>query len=96
MNKIRNKFRKKENGQSLVEMAVIAPILIFMLIGLFEVGYALWGYMTLLSVDRETDRYAAISGALDYSIPNPDNVGLEREPCAISQSCLPVVAPSFV
>ncbi|OQY31337.1 MAG: hypothetical protein B6I38_05935 [Anaerolineaceae bacterium 4572_5.1] len=64
-------------GQGLVEMAIITPILVFMLIGLFEVGYALWGYMTLLNIDREATRFASIPGALNFKDPSVSNLGEE-------------------
>lgn len=60
------KLHKKERAQSLVEMALTLPILVFMLIGLFEVGYAIWGSLTLRNVDREATRFAVRKGALDY------------------------------
>ncbi len=64
-----NSKKEKSRGQSLVEMAIVAPILVFMLIGLYEVGALLWGYMTLLNVDREATRFSTIAGALDFSQP---------------------------
>ncbi len=65
----RNSKETKSRGQSLVEMAIVAPILVLMLIGLYEIGALLWGYMTLLNVDREATRFSTIAGALDFSQP---------------------------
>ena len=65
-------------GQGLVEMALITPILVFMLIGLFEVGYALWGYLTLVNVDREATRFAVRAGALDFDTVNASEVGYQN------------------
>ena len=53
-------------GQSMVETALIAPILILMLIGVFEVGWALRGYMIILNATREAARFAA-RGYVDFS-----------------------------
>ncbi len=39
-------------GQSLVEIAITAPLLIFLLLGVFEVGWALRGYLVLVNVNR--------------------------------------------
>jgi Flp pilus assembly protein TadG len=36
---------KKAKGQSLVEMAVITPLLLFMFLGMIEVGWAIRGYL---------------------------------------------------
>ncbi|MBN1218576.1 MAG: pilus assembly protein [Anaerolineae bacterium] len=54
-------------GQSLVEMAITAPILIFMLIGVLEVGWVLRGYLVLVNVNREITRYAVRPGYMDFS-----------------------------
>jgi hypothetical protein len=59
-----------EKGQSLVEMAITAPILIFMLLGVFEVGWALRGYLVLTNVNREITRFAVRQGYLNYSLKN--------------------------
>jgi len=47
-----------ESGQSLVEAAIIFPLLIFMMIGVFEVGWALRGYLVLININREAARFA--------------------------------------
>jgi len=65
----------KERGQSLVEIAVLTPILIVIGVGLFEVGYALWGYITLLNVDREVARFAVRPEVLDFSTIDKEEVG---------------------
>lgn len=67
-----------EKGQSLVELAIVAPILIFMLIGVFEVGWALRGYLVLTNVNREITRFAIRPGYLDYSIKDGTKVGYEK------------------
>jgi len=64
-------FRKSgsgpANGQSLVEMAVVTPLLIFMLIGVFEVGWALRSYLVLVNVNREVTRFAVRPGYMNFS-----------------------------
>lgn len=52
---------KQEKGQSLVEMALITPVLIIMFIGVFEVGFAIRAYMTVLNANREAARFVARS-----------------------------------
>jgi hypothetical protein len=69
MKKLFSRMRPtSQKGQSLVEMAITAPILIFMLIGVFEVGWALRGYLVLTNVNREITRFAIRPGYLNYSI----------------------------
>lgn len=72
-----------EKGQSLVEMAITAPILIFMLIGVFEVGWALRGYLVLTNVSREITRFSVRQGYLDYSLKN-NNPPTHTTPAAVT------------
>lgn len=51
-------------------MAIVAPILIFLLIGVFEVGWALRGYLVLTNVNREVTRFSIRPGYLNYSVKN--------------------------
>jgi len=82
LNKIREKFSPiklqkliPQKGQSLVEMAIAAPLLLIMFLGVFEVGWALRGYIVLANVNRETTRFAVKSEVLDFSEENPATVG---------------------
>lgn len=63
-------MKKSEFGQSLVETALIAPILIFLLIGVFEVGWVLRTYLVLANANREAARFAVRPNYVDYD--NPD------------------------
>ena len=66
---LKNRITNNERGQSLVEMAIITPILILLFLGVFEVGWALRGYLVLANVNRETVRFSVKSGNLDFSDP---------------------------
>lgn len=44
-------------GQSLVEFAVILPLLLVMMLGVLEVGYAIRSYVILSNACREVTRY---------------------------------------
>lgn len=50
---------KGAKGQSLVELALTLPILLILLLGLVELGFALRAYLVLVNVSRETARYAS-------------------------------------
>ena len=56
------KLRKKR-AQSLVEMAMIAPILIMMLVSVIDFGRAAYDYSTLAGAVREGARQAALTGS---------------------------------
>ena len=62
----------KEVGQALLETALIAPLLIFMLIGVFEVGWALRGYLLLANANREAARFAVRPHYVEYDMGYPD------------------------
>jgi hypothetical protein len=64
-----------QKGQSLVEMAIVTPILIFMLIGVLEVGWALRGYLVLINANREAARFAVRQNYLDF---DSGDVGYEK------------------
>ncbi len=60
-----NNNRTGQEGQSLVEFALIVPILLIMMLGVFEVGWALRGYLTLTNANREAARFASRGVYLD-------------------------------
>ncbi len=65
----------RESGQSLVEMALITPLLLLMFLGVLEVGWALRGYLVLVNASREGARFAARGRYLDFSQPTSDSIG---------------------
>jgi hypothetical protein len=50
---------RKERGQGLLELAVILPVLLILLLGLVELGYALRDYLVVVNASREGCRFAA-------------------------------------
>jgi hypothetical protein len=53
------RFIKRSQGQSLVELALTLPILLIVLLGLVEVGFALRAYLVVTNVSREAARFAS-------------------------------------
>jgi hypothetical protein len=53
-----NLFPKETDGQSLVEFALVLPVLIFLLLVLVEVGFLIWDVHTLEGWTREIARQA--------------------------------------
>lgn len=51
--------RETEQGQSIVEIAVILPMLLILLVTIAEVGYVLRSYLLISTADREAARFAA-------------------------------------
>jgi hypothetical protein len=76
INKLKRKFRVQK-GQSLIETAIITPILLILFIGVFEVGWVLRSYIVLTNANREATRFGAKGVYLDFTQANADNVGYE-------------------
>lgn len=56
-----------ERGQALIEFALAAPVLILLLLGLFEFGRGLNSYLTVITAARDAARLGAQIGASDTS-----------------------------
>jgi hypothetical protein len=57
---MKKKWRLRRNeGQSLVEMAMTLPLLLLMFVGLIEIGAALRDYLIVVNANREGTRFAA-------------------------------------
>jgi TadE-like protein len=85
-----SKKRRKERGQSLIEFALTAPMLIVLLLGLVEMGHAFNSYMTIVAASRDAARLGAQRGATagDLAMRNLVKTEIERLPNApISSSC---------
>lgn len=57
-------------GQGLVEFALVLPILILLLLGVIEMGFALYNYMTLATANREGVRLASRARFTDDMVSN--------------------------
>jgi Flp pilus assembly protein TadG len=53
--------QRSEHGQSLVEFALILPIFILVLAGLFDLGRAVFAYNTISNASRESVRVAIVN-----------------------------------
>ena len=65
MNKLLfSRFRKSERGVSLIEFALVIPILLLLILGIIEFGWIYNGYVTLNGAAREGARIASIKKEL--------------------------------
>jgi Flp pilus assembly protein TadG len=55
------RHRNRERGASAVEMAIVAPFLLILLLGIIEFGFLFGQYNELRHAAREGARYAAVS-----------------------------------
>lgn len=53
--------RRDERGQSLVEFAIVIPIFVLLLLGLFDIGRAVLNYTTVANAAREAARVAVVN-----------------------------------
>ncbi|MHB8126910.1 MAG: TadE/TadG family type IV pilus assembly protein [Desulfitobacteriaceae bacterium] len=56
------KLKGKENGQALVEMALVLPIIILLLFGSIEIGRISYVYITINNAARVGARVASVGG----------------------------------
>jgi hypothetical protein len=55
--------RSKTRGQAMVEFALIFPVFILLLVGMFDFGRVVWVNNTLATAAREAARYAIVHGS---------------------------------
>ncbi len=67
-------YGKQQRGQSMVELALVSPLLIFVLAGMVEIGWFARNYMILLEVTRVGARTATVQEG-DLSPLQWDNAG---------------------
>jgi Flp pilus assembly protein TadG len=57
------RFHRGEGAQSLVEFALVLPIFLLLITGLFDLARAVWQENTLAYAAREGTRYAIVHGS---------------------------------
>ncbi len=63
MGRLLRRIKRNEEGQSLVELALVLPILLLILLGIIQFGFVLSGQIAVSSAAREGARLAAIGAA---------------------------------
>jgi Flp pilus assembly protein TadG len=53
------RWRRRNRGQALVEMALITPLLVFILLGITDIGRAYYQYTVMTNAVRESTRFVA-------------------------------------
>jgi hypothetical protein len=61
-----SRSRRHCDGQSLVEFALILPIFVLVLIGIFDAGRAVYTYHTVNNAAREAGRHAMVDQTIDH------------------------------
>ena len=71
------KRRNCRSGQSLVEFALMLPILLLILVVLFDLGRAVYYYSVIHNAAREGARYGIILNDEETACTTPDTAGIE-------------------
>ena len=83
--------RRKPRGQAMVEFALVFPVFILLMVGLFDFGRVIWVNDTLATAAREAARFAIVHGGTSLCPVGPPAPGTEIPP--VSATC-PFPAPS--
>ena len=80
--------RRDPRGQSMVEFALILPIFVLVLVGLFDVGRAVYAYNTVNNAAREAARLAIVDQyeehVLDEAVQAASGVGVVRADISVA------------
>ena len=67
------RFFRRDDGQSLVEFAIMLPLLLLIVTGLFDAARAVWQENTLAYAAREGTRYAIVHGSNSSLVLGPSD-----------------------
>jgi Flp pilus assembly protein TadG len=71
MSKLVRAIRREDGGQALIEFALVVPIILLVITGLFDLARATWQENTLAYAAREGTRYAIVHGSASETPVHP-------------------------
>jgi hypothetical protein len=83
--------RSKTRGQAMVEFAIIFPVFILLLVGMFDFGRVVWVNNTLATAAREAARYAIVHGSKSACPVGPPAAGTD---IPVASTACPYPSPS--
>ena len=81
----------KSRGQAMVEFALVIPVFLLLMVGLFDFGRVIWVNDTLSTAAREAARYAIVHGAKSACPVGPAAPGTE---IPVADASCPYPSPS--
>lgn len=80
------KAKNREEGQAMVELALVLPILLLILLGIIEFGHIFYSYLVIQNASRDGARYGVVwdSGNNHY-VTNPEVVTLVKSKTTVLQ-----------
>jgi hypothetical protein len=88
--------REEQRGQSLVEFALLLPLMLLIITGLFDVARAVWQENTLAYAAREGTRYAIVHGSNGFPPYAADPADPTNPGCAPGDLVICTVIPNIV
>lgn len=89
---VRSLLRAKTDGQSLVEFALVLPVLLLVLMGIFQFGIALNQYLVLTNAVNAGARAAALSRTSGQYASTPSG---DQDPCKYAVTVIEAAAPNL-
>jgi hypothetical protein len=71
----------KPRGQAMVEFALVFPIFILLMVGMFDLGRVIWVNDTLATASREAARFAIVHGGKALCPVGPGPAGVVSASC---------------
>ncbi len=89
-------MERDEHGQSMVEFALILPVLILLVAGIFDLGRAFYATITITNAAREGARYGTLNPDYGQGICNATTaevgfLGMTVSPNDVTVSCINTV-----
>lgn len=76
--------RRSQRGQSLVEVALVLPILLLILMGIFDVGRAVFAMNAVTNAAREATRLAIVDQKVSGVVDEGKQAAIGLDPAAIN------------
>ena len=80
-----------KRGQALVEFALIIPIFIFLVMGIFDLGRAVYGFNTINNAAREGARLAIVdqtpAHVVGEAVDSGTNLGTQPSDVTVAYTC---------
>lgn len=83
-------FRKREQGQALVELALVLPVLIMLIFGIVEFGRVSNAYLVVTQAAREGARQGTIGGTDTQIVTSVKNSASSLDTTKLTVSISPV------
>ena len=68
------KLIKSEKGQSMVETALVLPLILLLLFGIFDFGWLFYNKLQVQNCAREGARFAAVNYDIDNDVKSKDDI----------------------